>query len=91
MTRSRRTTGFQFGLRQDFSRIQNEYARMPVAPPTPPMSDITVMMDVFGNVGTTVSAATCWALSPWKTEIASAMMPKNMMIPKPIIAFSTRP
>ena len=31
---------------------------MPVAPPTPPMSDINVMIEVFGNVGTIVSAAT---------------------------------
>jgi hypothetical protein len=31
---------------------------MPVAPPTPPMSDITVMIEVLGNVGTIVSAAT---------------------------------
>jgi hypothetical protein len=34
---------------------------MPVAPPTPPMSDITVMIEVFGNVGTMVPTATCWA------------------------------
>src|SRR5699024_4532688 len=58
---------------------------MPVAPPTPPMSDITVMIEAFGNVGTMVPAATCWASSPWNTEMARAMMPKNMMTPNRIL------
>src|SRR5699024_3276129 len=57
---------------------------MPVALPTPPMSDITVMIEMFGNVGTMVPAATARASCPWSSELARARTPKNIRTPNRI-------